>query len=286
MRRFLAPWLERGHYAAAEDGEPRWLTRDGGHILWHPEPAEGAKSVAFIRASIYDNKILLAKDPGYLANLKAMSLVDRRRLLDGDWDIVEAGNMFDRAWFKGPVEAAPAEGRDVRFWDMASTEPTPGRDPDWAVGVRMRRTPEVLFYILDVQRARTTPLRLSNLILQTAALDGKSVPIRMEQEPGSSGVTVIDAFTRRLAGYDFRGLRSTGDKAERAKPYSAQVEAGNVFLVAGPWNNDFLNEHPPFPSPSVHDDQVDAASGAMQFLTEAPTWGADPETLRYLANRK
>jgi predicted phage terminase large subunit-like protein len=269
VKGFLSPWLRKdfaGYGGPAESGEIRWFVRDGGAILWVPEGTPDAKSVTFVRASIYDNKILLAKDPGYLANLKAMSLVDRKRLLDGDWDIVEGGNFFRREWFE-IVSATPKIGQRVRFWDLAATEVKPGKDPDWTVGYLMNYS-DGAFFVEDVQRVRTTPKQVENLIVQTATIDGRSVRVRMEQEPGSSGVIVIDYYTRVLAGWDFKGVRSTGDKAERAKPYSAQAEAGNVKLKEGPWNNDFLNEHAAFPNPEIHDDQVDGGSGALFELTQ------------------
>jgi phage terminase large subunit-like protein len=53
----------------------------------------------------------------------------------------------------------------------------------------------------------------------------------------------------------------TGDKRERAQPFTAQVQAGNVFLVAGPWVDDFRDE----PN-GVYKDQVDAAAGAFNRL--------------------
>ncbi|HLK13775.1 MAG TPA: phage terminase large subunit, partial [Fimbriimonadaceae bacterium] len=225
-----------------------------------------SKSVTFIRASVYDNAKLLEKDPGYVANLKAMALVDRRRLLDGDWDIVEGGNFFRAEWFRFVVEA-PAGASAVRYWDLAGTEPKPGREPDWTVGVRMSRDDDGMLTVEDVQRARERPLGVERLVRSVAERDGVGVPIRMEQEPGSSGVAVIERYARdTLQGWDFKGLRSTGDKAERAKPFSAQCEAGNVRLVRAPWNTDFVNELALFPNREAHDDQVDAASGAFREL--------------------
>jgi predicted phage terminase large subunit-like protein len=201
-----------------------------------------------------------------LANLKALSLVDRRRLLDGDWDVVEGGNFFRAEWFR-IVDAAPAEAMSVRYWDLAGSEPKPGREPDWTVGVRMSRNSDGLLTVEDVRRVRERPLGVERLVRSVAEADGLDVPIRMEQEPGSSGIAVIDRYGRdTLQGWDFKGLRSTGDKAERAKPFSAQCEAGNVRLVRAPWNADFLNELAIFPNREAHDDQVDAASGAFREL--------------------
>ena len=60
-----------------------------------------------------------------------------------------------------------------------------------------------------------------------------------------------------LSGYDFRGERSTGKKADRAQPFAAQAEGGTVKLLRGPWNLAFLDEMEMFPF-AGHDDQVDA----------------------------
>lgn len=45
------------------------------------------KSLTFIPWSIYQNRILLTKDPWYLANLKTQDEIQRARLLDGNWKV-------------------------------------------------------------------------------------------------------------------------------------------------------------------------------------------------------
>jgi predicted phage terminase large subunit-like protein len=66
-------------------------------------------------------------------------------------------------------------------------------------------------------------------------------------------------------GYDYAGVSITGDKVTRAKPFRAQVEAGNVKLVRGAWNEAFIQELCMFPT-GKHDDQVDASSCAFNAL--------------------
>ena len=105
----------------------------------------------------------------------------------------------------------------------------------------------------------------------------------MEEEPGSSGKDTIDHYARRvLVGYDFRGVRATGSKVERAAPFSAACEAGNVMIVRGPWDyNDFIDELCAFPR-GLHDDRVDAASGAFNELARR----SDPSRLLRYASRR
>src|SRR5581483_6115202 len=128
--------------------------------------------------------------------------------------------------------------------------------PDWTAGVLMGRSDEGVYYVLDVRRDRLSPQGVQALVKRTAQADGYGVPVRMEQKPGSAGATVISHYLRQLSGWDFGGERSTGDKVTRARPLAAQAEGGNVRLLRGPWNKDFLDEAEVFPF-GGHDDQVD-----------------------------
>lgn len=264
---FLAPWVDDQHPRPARSGEVRRFVRDGGQIHWLPDDEHDPdeKSVTFIAATIFDNKILLAKDPGYLANLKALPLVERQRLLYGDWSIRPSGNKFKRHWFE-IIDVAPANlEKVVRAWDKAGTEPKPGKDPDWTVGCKAGRK-NGQYYVLDVVRDRLTPGAVDTLVKTTADMDGREVEIYEEQEPGSSGVAQIERSRRLLAGYTYHGVKSTGSKEIRANPTSSQAEGGNIKILRGHWNESFINELCAFPMEGVHDDQVDGLSLGMEQL--------------------
>jgi predicted phage terminase large subunit-like protein len=217
----------------------------------------------FIPATLTDNPYL--DQDSYIKSLNNLDPVTRERLLNGDWSTRESGSKFHREWFE-VIDVAPNILRKVRFWDMAATEPKPGKDPDWTAGCLMGISEHRTLYILDMRRLRGTPQANEALVRQTAEVDGKEVAIRMEQEPGSSGVNSIDHYRRQvLMGWDFRGIPSTGSKELRANPLSSQAEAGNVKLLRGRWINDFFDEMELFPIGS-HDDQVDATSGAFHEL--------------------
>lgn len=157
--------------------------------------------------------------------------------------------------------------RAVRFWDLAATEPSSAYpDPDWTVGALMLMT-DGIAYLLDIKRARVKPEKVEALIAQTAEEDGPAVAVRMEQEPGSAGKAIIDQYARFiLRGKDFLGVRSTGDKVTRARPMAAAVANGNVRVVRASWLSDWLDEICSFPEACDHDDQVDATTGAFNFL--------------------
>jgi len=174
---------------------------------------------------------------------------------------VREGGLFRREWFE-IVDKVPTEGiRYVRYWDRGATE-----KGDWTVGLLLGQQGR-MFFVKHVRRFRGTPgVNAENILAQVRA-DGKDVRQRMEQEPGSSGVDTIDAYSRLLIGYNFKGDRVTGDKVMRAEGAAIAAEAGNLKLLRGEWNQAFLDEVDDFPH-GMHDDQVDALSGAYAALTE------------------
>ncbi|USK72670.1 phage terminase large subunit [Peribacillus asahii] len=223
------------------------------------------KGRIFIPAKLDDNPFLDTAE--YEQSLMELDPVTRRQLREGDWDVRADGNKFKRHWFE-IVDDFPADSRKVRYWDLAATEPKPGKDPDWTSGAKLAEK-DGIYYIVNITKTRSTPKVVEDLIRQTAELDGVETTIHMEQEPGSSGVNTIDHYRRRvLKGFAFYGDKVSGSKEVRANPLSAAAEAGNVKLVRGAWINDFLDEIVGFPNDSAHDDQVDSVSGAFAKLHE------------------
>ena len=224
----------------------------------------------FVPSKLTDNPGIDAES--YRQALMALDPIERRRLEMGDWWATTLGTCFDRTSFvvvdSSEIPRVESASRAVRFWDLAATEPNPSNpNPDWTVGTLMLLD-RGISYILDVKKARVKNEKVENLIYQTAIEDGHSVAIRMEQEPGSSGKALVDNYARYvLPGYDFGGVRSTGDKETRARPFAASVANGNIRVVRAAWLTDWLDEFSGFPEASDHDDQVDSAVGAFTFLT-------------------
>ena len=72
---------------------------------------------------------------------------------------------------------------------------------------------------------------------------------------------------------DYGRFWITGDKEDRAKPFSSAAFNKNVAIVRANWNSDFMDELESFPG-GAHDDQVDSASGAFSRLNVAAVRGA------------
>ena len=282
VARLIAWWIDpaTGLAIPGRAGVVRWFARIGGRLAWADSPAElqamhpaaRPKSLTFVPANLADNRILEAADPDYRANLEALPRVERERLLGGNWKVrATAGALFRREWFP-VVDAVPAGGRVVRAYDLAATEKKAiGDDPDWTASVRVRRVPDAsdarsgLFYVESARRLRGTPAAVESMILATASQDGVGVCIRLPQDPGQAGKAQADTYVRKLAGYDVKATPVTGDKVTRAAPASAQAEAGNIRLLRGEWNDDFLDELEAFPI-GRHDDWVDALADAINEL--------------------
>jgi predicted phage terminase large subunit-like protein len=161
----------------------------------------------------------------------------------------------------------------VRYWDRAATENADGRgNPDWTSGTKMSMDRKGIFYIEHLSRFQGTPLTVETGIANTASQDGKRCEIGIEQDPGQAGKAEAEYQVRNLRGYIVHAFPVHRDKVTRAKAYSAQVEAGNVKLVRGDWNEAFILEHENFPPPTGKgkDDQVDSSSGAFMMLASKP----------------
>jgi predicted phage terminase large subunit-like protein len=222
-----------------------------------------AQSRTFIPAKLEDNPTLLENDPGYRQQIRSHDAVRRKQLEEGNWLIKPAAGLyFKRGWFRF-LDAAPADvARRVRYWDLAAS-PT----GDWAAGAKLSKARDGLFAIEDVARQRGTPQEIRALVKATAELDGKGVEVWIEQDPGQAGKDQIASYTQMLADWTVRGRPKRVDKVTAAGPLSAQVEAGNVALVRGAWNEPFVAELESFPD-GDHDDQVDGASGAFTVVHE------------------
>jgi predicted phage terminase large subunit-like protein len=208
--------------------------------------------------------------------------VTRRQLRWGDWTVRPEGNLFKRAWLEANVvdeEAVPRLARTVRAWDLAATEEGEGGndDPDFTASVLMGVSLTGTFYVMDAREFRATPADTEDAVKAAANADGQSVEVFMEQEPGASGKTVIHHYARTvLPGYAFTGVKASGDKVTRAKPFSAAVQNNLVKFVRGPWLRKLFDRLTPFPSAGAHDDMVDAASGAHRALAMDPEpWTAE-----------
>lgn len=165
----------------------------------------------------------------------------------------------------------PENARYVRYWDKAGTE---GGDGAETAGVKMGMTgagKDRRFYVVDVVHGRWSALQREEQMRQTAEMDGRDTDVWIEQEPGSGGKESAESTVANLSGFKvYKEIVSgKGSKELRAETFSAQVEAGTVYIVRAPWNQQYRDQLGGFPHGKLKD-MVDGSSGAFRKLIDAP----------------
>jgi len=239
------------------------------------------KSFTFIPAYVQDNRELLSKDPGYLANLYALDNIDHERLLRGNHKIrPSAGTVYKREWYE-IVDYMPDNiDMEVRFWDIAASEQKrrKHRKPATA-GVRMARTlnghspngdPLYTLYVVDCVEQQFNPAQTDTLLRATAEFDDTHVKQRFELQPGAAGKRDALHIVQLLMGYDVEPVQVGGDKLTRGRAFAAQSKARNVKLLRGDWNDAWLTHMHAIPD-GLRWDIHDATTGAANELMDAGT---------------
>lgn len=280
---FISWWInqETGYPIPERSGQVRYMCVLNDTIYWadnseeltekYDVSPEECKTVTFIASRLEDNKILMESDPGYLANLKAMTEVDMERLLYGNWKIkASAGSFFKRTQIGEFLVKAPDDLVAVcRAWDLAATDKDENDNAAYTAGVLMGKRKNGRFVILDVinQQLKAGDVRV--LVSQTAMIDKVKHPnvrVRLPQDPGQAGKEQAQSYMTMLAGYDVVIKPESGDKATRAEPMAAQWQHGNFDIVVGEWNEEYFNQLESFPD-SKFKDMVDASSSAFGEIT-------------------
>lgn len=286
---FIEWWIDQdtGYAIPERSGKIRYMARVNEQIVWGNSPEEvvrianeadydveinedDVKSVTFISSSVYDNQVLLKSNPKYLSNLKAQSIVERERLLFGNWKIKAAkGLFFPRAALPELLTDVPEDvTRWVRAWDLAATDTDEGGDPAYTASVLLGKRRDGSYVIADATNHRLKAEKVRAMVKQCAVADKakyKRVKIRLSQDPGQAGKEQAQSYIKMLAGFTVAAVKESGDKQSRAEPFAAQWQAGNVAVVAGPWTEALLGQYESFPE-SKFKDLVDAGSNAFNEL--------------------
>jgi len=198
----------------------------------------------------------------------------------GQTPVPPGGSMFEVDQFT-TIQGLPAPNEIqsvVRYWDKAGTKNAGA----YTAGLKMVKLKNGRFIIVDVKRGQWATHEREKIIRQVAEADrieniiygGIETIYYIEQEPGSGGKESAENTILNLAGFSIYAERPVGDKVYRADPFSVQVNNGNVMLLSGEWNKEFIEEYRYFPY-GKYKDQVDAGSGAFAKLTgkkEAKAW--------------
>ena len=286
VAKFIEWWIDpdTGYPIPERSGKLRWFVRRDEILYWAntkqelwkqfdlktPEEKAEPRSVTFIMSKLEDNQELLKVNPGYMANLKAMSVIERERLLHGNWKIkAAAGLFFKRSQVGDYLSFGPADVIEwVRCWDLAATEKTENGDPAFTSGVLMGKRKNGRYIVADVVNKQMSASDVRQTIKHTAQQDiakYKRVKIRLPKDPGQAGKEQAESYIKFLAGFNVVTVAETGSKEARAEPMAAQWQAGNFDVLTGAWNEEYLQQLENFPD-SKFKDMVDASANAFTEL--------------------
>lgn len=173
---------------------------------------------------------------------------------------VRGGNLLDtgKIRYHNSEDDFPRT-KYYRVWDLAHTaKQTQKNDPDWTSGTLLTYTKVDgvwHLWIKDVSRIRASAGERDTFIRAVAEKDGMGVSVAVENSMDSKDA--VDNLKVIL-----NGLRKvipqniSIDKVARAGYVEPIFEAGNVHILRGSWNLEWLQEVKEFPS-GKHDDQVD-----------------------------
>jgi len=270
LRQLLDYWIDNDTGLAIESraGQVRYFVRVGEDIVFanspkeiikkHPEfKIEHVKSLSFIPAKLSDNKILNTADPAYQANLLALPMVERERLLHGNWNVAATGGVCKIEWFRRfDLDDMPEFVEVIQSWDTALKEKETN---DYSVCTTWGITDKEEFYLIDCYIAKLQFPVLKKKAFQLAS-DYLAETSLIEDK--ASGTPLIQAM-RDEGGLTILPINPKGDKVERFSRASIMIEAGRVFIPKkAHWLSDFELQLKSFPK-SPNDDIVDSVS---QFL--------------------
>lgn len=302
VAKFISWWIDQdtGYPIKERGGVIRWMVRLGGKVTWFDNRTEAlqfakddgvpeemleyaAKSVTFIPSQVTDNQALLRTNPQYMTNLLNLPMVERERLLNGNWKIRNhAGLMFQRGQVKLIAREMVNKGEILQFcrgWDLAATAEDKGGDPAYTAGVLIAKTKDERYIVLDVINMRLSAGQVENIILNTAISDKARygyVKTRLPRDPGQAGVAQAEYYVKLLAnkGFDVAARPETGDKTFRATPVASLWQHGFIDVTEGEWNDTYFSQLESFPD-SKFKDMVDATSSAFDEVMNYGTFNID-----------
>jgi predicted phage terminase large subunit-like protein len=169
----------------------------------------------------------------------------------------DSGIVFMREWWKYRSAPRARYDRVITSWDFAVEGKSTS---DYNVGVCLGQVGAEID-IIDVFRAKI-PFPQQQRALQAFAQKHPEASKHLVEKK-ANGPAIVASLATVVSG--LVAIEPQGSKEMRADAASGTVEAGNVYLVEGAWNNDWVDEHTIFPN-GINDDQCDAAAQGINYL--------------------
>ena len=196
----------------------------------------------------------------------------RNSIVSYDWyslfqqqPVPAGGAIIKRTWFNIiGIEDAPKDLFWLRFWDLAVTKKT---SSDFTASVMLSIDKSMNVYLKRIIRKRAEWPEIKQLMIRTAIFE--AVPVGIEQAGTQVGFIQDLLAEPKLAKIAVKGYTVQADKLTRALPWIARLEQGKFFIIDGTGVDELITELVKFTGhEDLHDDQVDAISGAYKMLAD------------------
>lgn len=314
--KWILPWLDSEGYGREDlngkikyfvtiDGEPMFgdsreeLEARFPNTCYIKNPRTGKtvyvqpKSCAVIFSTIFDNQILLDKNPNYLSELQALPSVERARLLHGNWFARPQGSgHFKREWL--PKLSRPPVGMAARAWDKASEEPSEKEwRPDFTASVKMIKAKDSTYCIVgdyhpencdDVYKGRFRKRAgaRDTIIEKQAVMDGYECVQVLPVDPAAAGKAEFQQAAAKLteAGIIVKPdpMPNNRSKLTKFMPFSSACENGLVSICEATFPDkvtldQFYKELESFTGErstrEIKDDICDSAASCFNYLAQS-----------------
>ncbi len=315
---------ERGYVDPKKDGAIRYfIVKDGRFVFadteeWFKENMPDSvtnshdgsyippKKFCFIQLSLFQNKILLEKNPRYLSELQNLPDHEREAMLHGCW-FAEAPQtkFFDRKMVRGEVGErvlthVPLDAQKVRSWDKSATAYDPklnNTDADFTACTGMAKTSDGRYIIYgnhcptnyDKYEKVYGKFRLNSgdrdkVMLDQARHDGYETKVIIARDPAADGKTVYEQMAKKFISEGFMVAptpsSTKGNKFARFEPFLMACQSGVVYIVESSFDPNtlemFYRELERFcpdaegkwrSTRTIKDDLVDSTADAFNALT-------------------
>jgi predicted phage terminase large subunit-like protein len=203
---------------------------------------------------------------------------------------IEGGNIIKTEWWqKYPADLKPENFVSLVIAADTAFKKTETADYSVAVVAGLDRNGDI--YIVDIMRGKYDfPELKQRLIRLNNRWRGRGLRA-LYIEDKASGQSLIQEL-KRESGMSVIPYKVVNDKVARVNAILPLVEGGRVFIPdAAEWLDDFIDESVSFPNGN-HDDQVDAATMAIDILSrtsvspEAWSLHSDPhQSLNHLDDK-
>lgn len=283
---WLTNWLEwyllpSGLPDPDKCGKTRWFTMQDNQMVWGDSEEElkskipgcNPLSFTFINANVYDNPVLMKRQPEYVAWLEGQDRETKEALLYGNWYVTKTfEGYFKRKWTP-LVDESPYHGKRVRAFDFAgSIKDEVNKDPDYTATVLISKTKDGKYCIEHAHRMRERFHTVEEYVINLSLTEPDDIIYVIPVDPGAAGKAYARSLQQKLAETGrFVVLYPVGNKSKlvRFRPFASVCQSGAVSIVSGPWCDWFFDELEQFVGDGkTHDDALDAAVAAFWYLNQ------------------